>query len=453
MSVPKPGSGYRVPNPATAAVVVALASALLVAFLPGVVALVAPTLLGALVLVTMVHAMSPDAETERRLLRWTTVAFVAHLVFGLILTNAGGPIHQYLAAGDANTYDDLARRILAHWTTGGPGPTLPPGKEGFYYLLAGTYWVLGAHTAAGLAVNATLSAAVVPLLSDTTRRLFGKPAARYVPPLVVLLPGLLLWTSQLLKEAVIVLLVVAAANCAIRMTDRVSPGAIAGLAMSLALLFTFRAWVALIMAAGLMVGIALSKDGLMSGLGTGLSGATLVAVLLAFGLGYSGYRAAVNTNFEDANTVRQDLASRANTGFDVQADISTPQTALSYLPRGLLSFSLGPFPWQIRGTRQVAVVPDMLVWWWLLPSLVVGAGTARRLAGRRILVLVLPATVTTMLLSLSVGNFGTVVREREQIVVLIMPLFALGMAERAARNSAKFGASPSQATPISPGLS
>jgi hypothetical protein len=102
----------------------------------------------------------------------------------------------------------------------------------------------------------------------------------------------------------------------------------------------------------------------------------------------------------------------------------------------MLNFVLGPFPWQISGTRQLPFVPDMLVWWALLPSLWTGFFAAGRLVGRRRLLIVLPALGTIVFMSLALGNFGVIVRERLQVIVLIVPLIALGLAERASRRAA-----------------
>jgi hypothetical protein len=98
----------------------------------------------------------------------------------------------------------------------------------------------------------------------------------------------------------------------------------------------------------------------------------------------------------------------------------------------VVSFLLGPFPWHITGARQLPFVPDMLAWWILLPSLWGGLRASRRLIGRRQLLIVFPVVGTVLFMGLALGNFGTVVRERLQVVVLVVPLIALGLAERKA---------------------
>lgn len=395
------------------------------------VALVAPAVVGALLLALLVrHLCSDDDEPDRRrVIRWTAAAFVLHLVISLIITNTL-VLLRYLGP-DALTYHSIARDIVRHWTGPFPFPYVPSGKEGFYYLLAGLYWVFGASTSAGLAVNAALGAGLVPLVTDTTRRLFGREAARYAAPLTVLVPGLLLWTSQLLKEAAVLFLLALATNCAARVSEKMSLGPLTVLAACMALLFTFRGWVGVMAAGGLIIGIAFGRRQLLSGLGTGVTAFALIFLLVVVtGLGYSGYEAAVGSDLQQASIVRRDLAVSGSSGFYADADISTPAHALSYLPRALITFLLGPFPWQIRGARQLPVIPDMIVWWALLPSLWRGLRAAGRRRGRQVLVLLTPALTTSILLALAIGNFGTLLRERTQVFVLLLPFFCLGLSLR-----------------------
>jgi hypothetical protein len=247
------------------------------------------------------------------------------------------------------------------------------------------------------------------------------------------MPGMFLWTSQLMREAGVLFLLAAALNCAIRLVERLSPAPLLLLISTLILAFTFRAWVALIVAAGLLVGLAAGHRQLVSGLGTGVSTLVIAAVVMvASGLGYQGYKTAINVDLEQANVVRKDLAYSASTGFATEVDISTTRGALTYLPKGVASFVAGPFPWTLREARHIPFVPDMVVWWLLLPATWVGIRRSGDLVGRRRWLIVLPAVGGILFMSLALGNFGTIVRERLQVIVLLVPLTALGLAERAA---------------------
>lgn len=396
--------------------------------------MVVPGLVGVLLLAVLVQRLSGDPFTATRMLWWTFGAFAAHLLFGLLIQSSDTAT-KYLGP-DAYAYHQDAIGIVAHWTDGVDLPRLPGGKEGYYYLLAGLYWVFGAFQSTAVVVNAALAAALVPVISDTTGRLFGPVAARCAAPLVVLLPGLFIWTSQPIKEAPILLLIAVVANLGVRLVDGSTPGRLMGLAVASGILFTFRSFVGLALVGGLVCGIALGRRQVVSGMVVGASTVLLVGLLMATsGLGRSGYQAAVTTDLTQASSVRLDLAT-VSSGFGADVDISTTRQAVSYLPIGAATFVLGPFPWQISGGRQLPAVIDALVWWCLLPSLWRGCRAGRRLVGRKILVVLLPTAVATVLLSLVVANFGTVLRQRLQITVLLIPLIALGLAVRSSRQEA-----------------
>ena len=370
----RPQLGRRV-----ALTLVAVAVGLAVIRFPLAIAVVAPGIVAVLGLVALVRRLFPSPDgplATGRVLWWTMATFVSHALVGFAITALSTPL-TFLRS-DAIAYHTLATQILDHWAGVQPLPFLPQGKEGFYYMLAGIYRLVGGnYQAAGLVVNAALGAALVPILADLTRRLVGRDAARYIPPLVALLPGLVLWTSQLLKEAPVLFLIAVAANCAVRLTERASVLALAGLVISVPLLFTFRGPVGLTVAVGLVAGVAFGRPQVLSGLGTGLTTLALMAFLIiSLGVGQAGYRWAVNADLRAANTVRQDLATSADSGFALDADISTARRALTFLPVGLAGVTLGPFPWQIRGARQLAVLPDVILCWCLLPSLVRGLRAA-----------------------------------------------------------------------------
>lgn len=406
-------------------------AALIVFYEPGL-ALIGPTMVALLVLVVLVRLLEPEPPAGRQatVLRWTIFAFVVHLAFGLVVTHLGGIFSDLLRAPDAFTYSRNAVRINQHWTGDFPMPTLPAGKEGYYYMVAAIYRVFGVHVVAGLVVNAMLGAALIPVVGDTTRRLFGTGAARYVPPILVFLPSMVLWPSQLMKEAPILFMIAVAANGATRLTERFGVLPLLWVALCSALLLTFRGHVAFVLAGGIVAAVVLGRRHVLGGVGTGLVVVSLLLLLLSFGLGYSGFEAARNSDLEYANLVRRDLALSGTSGYDAQVDISTSGRAVAYLPRGLVNFFLGPFPWQITDARHVAVLPDMLVWWVLMPSLWRGARAGWRRVKRQVLVLLVPAFTTACLLSLSIGNFGTLVRERLQVVVLLAPVIALGLSLR-----------------------
>jgi len=415
----------------------ALGAGTLVALRGPAVGLLAVSTFGILALIVLSQRLirwPDDRRAQVFVLRWAIASFAIHLVVGMAIISSRTAVN-YLGP-DAHTYQIQAARIAAHWSRGYPMPFLPGGKEGYYYVLGAIYWVFGRSPWGGVALNAVMAGALVPILSDSTCRLFGRAAARYVPMILLLVPGMIVWPSQLLKEAPFVFLTAVAANCAVRLVDRYSLRPLLVLAVVLPALLWFRAQLGFAVLAGVMVGIVLGRRQLAIGIAGGLLAAALIAGAVAAGVGSSGYQAAVSTDLQQANDVRRGLAVGARSGFSGDADISTSNRALSYLPRGLLVVLLGPFPWQLHGARQLVVIPDITAWWVLLLGLWWGQRAARR-RGRSWLVLVAPAAATAAVLALVLGNYGILVRERVQILVLLAPVMAVGFEQRQRARSAQ----------------
>jgi hypothetical protein len=374
-----------------------------------------------------------DPASLRTVYRWTIASFLVHLAIGVAIW-LGGWVDYF--GPDALAYHHGAIAIVKSWTSGFPMPDLPSGKEGFFFLLASLYRAFGSYPVLGLVVNGALAACLVPVMHDVTRRLFGLSAARRVAPLVVLLPGFLIWPSQLLREASVLFLIALAVNTATRLVREVRIIPILLLAGTLALFFTARGHLGLLIAGAVLISVVIGHQRIMSGLSTQLSAAAIMAVLvLGVGLGYSGYRLTLGTDLSEASLARLGNSESTNTGYDTTVDISTPGRALSYLPLGLVRFILGPFPWEIQGFRELPALVDVAIWWLLLPALSRGAASARRVAGRQVLPLVLPALTVALSLSLISGNYGFALRERMQVVILLVPILALGLMERARRRS------------------
>ena len=408
--------------------VAALVAAVLgaaVVLAPTAYALIVPALLSLVVIALALLWVATGEPFDQAMTRWTYGSYIVHLSLSLAIGVSNLTVAFF--GPDAIGYHSEAVKLARHWSEGTPRPTLPFGKEGFYIALGRLYELVGPYRVAGLALTSLCSALLVPLVADSTRRLFGTRAARAVLPLTVLLPGILVWTSQLLREAPILVALALGGNIAIRLSERVSPGRFASLGLTAGVLFTLRANIAYVFAAGLFVGLVLSGRHLMAGIATAVVTLGLVAlIVVGGGLGERGYDYAATADLAQVSKLRTDLANTAASGIDHDVDVSTTSGSLAYLPRGVPQFLLGPFPWQIRNLKQLLGLVDAIILWSLVPAFVRGLRRGAGYAGRRIALLIAPATGITIVLSLLIGNIGTIVRERLQVLVFLLPLVALG---------------------------
>ena len=396
---------------------------------PALPALIVPMISVLAILTIMVNGLfgNKPYTTKQKLMLWTIGAYFVHLVIGEIIWSSNTLTNYF--GGDAQTYNYGAIALRQHWQGIGPMPGLPAGKDGFFYLLAILYSVFGNQASAGMAVDAAFAAAMIPLLYDATDRLFGEKAAKYIPPLCLFMPGFLIWSSQMLRESGIYFGIALGINACIRLTKKMSFGAIVALGSSVILVFVWRASVGALMAGGFLVALLLQRKA-KNTFATFLIAAIAGGAVLGLGIGYSGFHLLATTSLAQINDVRSSSATGASSGFLPSSDISTGKHALFYLPIGMPLFMFGPLPWQIGGGRQLFSIPDVLVWWSLLPSLWRGWKASKHTIGHVRSVFMMPAMANALGLSLIIANFGTAVRERMQVVAFLLPLVAYGLSLR-----------------------
>jgi hypothetical protein len=117
---------------------------------------------------------------------------------------------------------------------------------------------------------------------------------------------------------------------------------------------------------------------------------------------------------------RMDLARSADSGFNEDADVSTAQGAIETIPLGLAYLMLAPFPWQLGSLRQTITLPEVLVWWALIPFMVSGIIFSVKHKLRTAFPILFFALTLTLAYSVFQGNVGTAYRQRTQIQVFLL---------------------------------
>lgn len=394
---------------------------------PWVYALMVPAVVSLGALWAVLRWTATNEPGDRLVVRWTYAAYVLHLAVSLGISASGQATRIFGGAADASHLGALA--ILRHWSDGTSLPTFAPGEAGFSYGLARLYQLVGPHQGAGLALISLCSALAVALVADTTRRLFGSRARLAVLPLLVLLPGLLVWASQLLGEAPVLVALALAANLAVRLSEQLRLGRLVMLGATVAALFTLRPTIAYVVAAGLLVGLVVSGRRVAAAVATAAMLAGVVAVLALGGaVGGSSYEGSIDAALASSASVDRTTADGN------RVDLAT-SGRVADLPSDLPQFLLGPGSSQAGSLQQGLGVLEALTIWCLVPSLVRGLGRGRRLIGRRSAFLLTPALALTLVLTLlmgsSTGSSGNLVGDRLLVLVLLLPFIALGRVGRA----------------------
>lgn len=339
-------------------------------------------------------------------------AFVAHVVLGLALWHSLG-----FYSPDAVTYDWAARGYLNYWNgmTNVP-PPFSGSKVGWVLILATTYRLLGAYPELGIIVNAIASAFTASLVMGATVRLGFERHAR-VAGYLLLLPAFLFWSSLLLRESVAWMLTALALWAGAGLVKRYSLGGAFWLAVAIAGSVWIRGSLAAVLAAGVVGGVILGRRRVP------LPVLALATAGALFAGSYATTRLSTVTggvDLEQINAARRSL-STAGSGFAVDT-YTGPASMLKAVPTTFPHAALGPFPWELPHL-PVQTIGDWAGWILLLWLTWRGF---RRNKGRAKWLCVVSATAILVVIGVTSGNYGTMVRLRPTAAILMLPLAAAG---------------------------
>lgn len=105
----------------------------------------------------------------------------------------------------------------------------------------------------------------------------------------------------------------------------------------------------------------------------------------------------------------------------------TPDHALRFAIRAVGSFILTPLPWEMRSVRELAFMPELLVWYALI--ILLPAGLVAGWRRDRLVTCLLAGYAATIgvVIAITTGNVGTLLRLRGLVTPLICWLSVLGL--------------------------
>ena len=346
--------------------------------------------------------------------------------------------------GDANTYDIFGQSLLQglygdnyHMEKYQGFVASGAGAWGMLYLVAGIYDVVGRNLLAVQLVNASIGAATGVVVYHTAMTLFNNlRVAKLAAILVTFFPSLILWSSQALKDGLIILALSISIFATLRLMEKITIGYVIVITVSLLTLLSLRFYIFYMMTAAVAGSFFLGMKTL-SAQGFLQRFVAVAAIGLAFTwfgvLQYAGTQFDRFANLETIQRSRMDQAT-AGSGFGKDVDIQTTEGALTVIPMGLVYLLLAPFPWQFTTLRQSITLPEMIVWWFAFPLLIMGMWYSMKHRLRQVSPIVIFTTMLTLAYSLFQGNVGTAYRQRSQLLVFYFIFVAVGaviMKERA----------------------
>lgn len=412
------------------AVLVGLAMILLVGW-DGAVALAVAALLSWLAL----FLIRKYTDEKDFLTKVFVAALLARLVLGLV-------VHVFdlreFFGGDANTYHLYGGRLADYWMGQtnlmndarfrlSISPQFP--GWGMTYLVGTLYFIFGKNIYLAQTFCAVFGAATAGLVYFCSREIFeNKRVSKISALLVALFPAFIIWSGQLLKDGLIVFLLVLSMTMVLELQKRFNYAAVMVLLTSMFGIITLRFYIFYIVAAAvagsLLVGTSNTTGGILR--------RTIAVAVIGLGLTYFGVGRIAQMNVEqfgDLDRVqasRGDLERSAGSGFGADVDVSTTEGAISAVPIGLTYLMLAPFPWQMQSLRSAFTLPEVLVWWAMLPVMVFGLWYTAKNRLRAAMPIMIFSLMLTLAYSIFQGNVGTAYRQRTQIQVFLFIFIAVG---------------------------
>lgn len=371
-----------------------------------------------------------DAGVRRGLLLLVALALLARLGALLVVHFVLDP--SFFAI-DSEGYAELGRRLSLHWRNLGENPVRSGGWQIGYPLINGFFfWLYGRGEMGAVVLNVFMGVWTSLASFFLARRVLGRRAAWIAGVLTALFPSLVLWSVLNLRDAPTTFLTTLIVLLGVRAYQSNRPLDLFLALGALIVLSTLRDYMAFLVAGGLTVGIiaALRRGRIGIALVSGLV-LLLAATFVAESVGILS-KAADGELLQTATGIREGMRSGAGSAFGSGYDTSSPVGAMRYLPVGLAYILLAPFPWKVSSLLQLATLPEVMIWYAIIPFFLVGLIDAFRNGSRANLLVLSALGAVLVSYALVEGNVGTAYRHRAQIMPLALVYAAAGM-ERAWR--------------------
>ena len=391
---------------------------------------VIPLMIGLIVYVPLIflstRGLPPDQQRRIRpiLLGAFFVRIVVSTIFEVI--PQARVFHE-----DAIGTEYWSMRVASYWHNDGVYTrdwAMGARNYGLQYFFGGLLYVTGRFPLNITVFNSLLGTLNALLIYRIGLRLFVEPIARRAAVFMSFFPSMIIWSTIALKDPLMSFLICVTVLAAISLRERLTALAIAGSLLPMLAVYPIRFYLVYFMAASLIGTIALGRKGDVA------AGASKQLVLfvgfamlvLVFGFAGNAQTDAQVFDLERVSSYRQGMAVSASSSFAADTDISTPGRALMFLPIGVSTLLWGPFPWQMTSLRPLLSAPEMLVWWYLAPSLLRGFWFGVKKHFRAFSPIIVFALTMIVGYALTMGNLGAAYRMRAQVFNFLFLFAALG---------------------------
>ena len=370
-------------------------------------------------------------DDRQMLLRMFTSAVLIRFVASFVLEFLWS---RFEGSSDGAAYGPHATAIAEAWHQIGlvryaDVVVTPVGAPGYVYFAATLFWLFGANTLYLKLANGLFAALASIYTYKIGRHYFERRVGIFAGWLVALMPSMILWTSQNLKDSIVVFLsvwIIWIASNSLRVSLMRIP-LLVGLVLILA---SIRAETAL----GLAIIISLTLLFQSSLHWFPRSIATLIAVtLLGLGLSSTGFGflgqdyLQERLSFEAITDKR--IANSTGTGtIESTTDTNSFGGFMAYLPFAVTNFLLRPWPWEAtKSLNQIMSIPESLFLWYpLFGFALYGLGRIWQTHALKTTLLWIYVIGATIAAAPQYGNYGTAYRHRIQLWPIIFIFAAVG---------------------------
>jgi len=369
-------------------------------------------------------------------LTYTGTVLLRYALAAYMWLNQGEGHFSLVLWGDSETYDFFGAAVAESWSHGTSltsWTTTVEGKvnRGFIYFVACVYYLFGRNVILVQFLNGIIGALTPLVILELGLLLYNRRVATTAMLLTAFFPQMIFWSAALYKDPMVMLAIALNILAVFRLRLRVNAYWLGVYVATAAALVFIRFYIFYAIAAATVAGTLMRhRRGMALGLATQVTlVAAVIALLLYTPVGQEIFATSRFLDLQVLNNSRIDLAVRAVSGFGAGADVSTVGGILTVLPLGVAHLLFAPFPWSIVNLRQALALPDVLLWYALVPALVRGIGYALGRLRETMPILVF-TTALTIAYGAFLGNAGTAYRQRTQVMMFYFLFAADGIHRR-----------------------
>lgn len=340
-------------------------------------------------------------------------------------------------ATDWILYEQTGSDLADYWWGDAPPTELAQARAlnfngtawGISLFVGAIYAAVGRNLLAAQLVIAAIGAAMAPLAYLCAYQIYSNRRVAVLSGYIVaLMPSLVLWSSLVLKDSIIIFFLLLTHYAALKLQEKLSYRYVAVLLFALSGVMTMRYYIFYIAAVAVVGSFVIGQKNTMRS----IVGRSVAIVVIGVSLGYLGilrnsqFEISEMTSLERIQLSRKDLMQSAASGYGEDLDVSTTEGAITALPVGFAYLMLSPLPWQFTSTLAMTTLPEMILWWSMLPFLVIGLVYSFKNRLRKCIAVMTFSLMLTLGYSILQGNVGTAYRQRAQIQVFLLMFVAVG---------------------------